>query len=73
MYYSPAIVELLKYHVQNLNQDQMVMKSIADSHVWKFIDTHVDPTFGEERKNLRLGLSLDRVNPFPHCNTTHST
>ena len=50
------------------------MKSIADSPVWKHVTLeHVDPSFALEPRNLRLGLSLDGVNPFPHSNTTHST
>ena len=33
----------------------------------------MDPSFALEPRNLRLGLSLDGVNPFPHSNTIHST
>jgi hypothetical protein len=49
------------------------MKSVADSLAWKHVDTNVDSTFGLDGRNLRLGMALDGVNPFPHMNTTHST
>jgi hypothetical protein len=73
MFYSPTISEFLKEHVENSKQDQAVIKFVADSPAWKFIDSDVDPTFREEGRNLRLGPSLNGLNPFPHCNTTHST
>jgi hypothetical protein len=49
------------------------MKSVVDSPAWKHIDSDVDITFGREARNLRFGMALDGVNPFPHTNTTHST
>ena len=74
MFQSPAISKLLRFHQDHPNLDETVMKSVADSPAWKHITSeHVDPSFGLEKRNLRLGLSLDGVNPFPHSNTTHST
>ena len=74
MFHSPAISKLLRYHQDNPNNDDSVMKSVADSLAWKHITSeHVDPTFALEPRNLRLGLSLDGMNPFPQSNTTHST
>ena len=74
MFRSPIISKLLRFHQDHPNLDETIMKSIPDSPVWKHITSeHVDPTFGIEKRNLRLGLSLDGVNPFPHSNTTHST
>ena len=74
MFCSPAISKLLRYHQDNPNNDDSVMKSVANSPAWKHITSeHVDPTFALEPRNLRLGLSLDGMNPFPQSNTTHST
>ena len=74
MFRSPAISKLLRYHQDHPNNDDSVMKSVADSPAWKHVTSeHVDPSFALEPRNLRLGLSLDGVNPFPHSNTTHST
>ena len=74
MFRSQAISKLLRYHQENPNTDESVMKSVADSPAWKHVTSeNVDPTFALEPRNLRLGLSLDGVNPFPHSNTTHST
>ena len=74
MFRSPAISKLLRYHQDNPNTDDTVMKSVVDSPAWKHVTSeNVDPTFAHEARNLRFGLSLDGVNPFPHSNTTHST
>ena len=74
MFRSPAISKLLRFHQNNPNTDETVMKLVVDSPTWKHITSeYVDPTFALEKRNLRFGLSLDGVNPFPHSNTTHST
>ena len=74
MFRFPAICKLLRYHQDHPNDDESVMKSVADSPVWKhIISEHVDPTFADETWNWRLDLSLDGVNPFPHSNTMHFT
>jgi hypothetical protein len=49
------------------------MKSVADSPAWDHVDTHVDPSFRLDPRNMRFGLALDGVNPFKHNNTQHST
>jgi hypothetical protein len=46
MYRSPAIADLLRYHYDNPNDDNSVMKSVADSLAWKYIDSDVDRSFG---------------------------
>ena len=74
MFRSPTISKLLRYHQDHPNNDESVMKTVADSPAWKHITLdHVDPSFALEPRNLRVGLSLDGVNLFPHSNTTHST
>jgi hypothetical protein len=73
MFRSPTVSGLLKFHSDHPNTDDGVMKSIADSPAWKHIDNEVDVAFWREARNLRLGMALDGVNPFPYTNTTHST
>jgi hypothetical protein len=73
MYRSPAIAELLKSHRQHASTEEGVMRSPIDSPAWKHVDNEVDVSFGEEVKNLRFGMSLDGINPFPQTNSTHST
>lgn len=73
MYCSPAIAELLKSHIKYASSEEGVMKSPIDSPAWKHVDTHVDESFGLEVRNLRFGLSLDGINPFPYMNSTHNT
>jgi len=73
MFRSPAIADLLRFHSDHPNMEPGVMKSVVDSPAWKHVDTNIDPSFGEEVRNLRFGLSLDGVNPFAHNTTSHST
>ena len=73
MFRSPTISGLMKFHSDHPNTNPGVMKSVADSPAWKHIDNDVDVAFGRDARNLRLGMALDGVNPFPHTNTTHST
>jgi hypothetical protein len=74
MFRSPSISKLFRFYQENRNNDEGVMKSVVDSPAWKHVTSeHVDPSFGNEPRNLRFGLSLDGVNPFPHTNSTHST
>jgi hypothetical protein len=73
MFRSPVISKLLQFHTDHPNTNPRVMKSVAASPAWKHINTDVDNSFGQESRNLRFGMALDGVNPFPHTHTTHST
>jgi hypothetical protein len=70
---SPAIAKLLRWHHDFPNNDEEVMKSVVDSPAWRHVDTNIDPTFSRDPRNLRFSLALDRVNPFKHNSTQHST
>jgi hypothetical protein len=71
---SEKIANLLRWHTDFPNEEKStVMKSVADSPAWDHVDTHVDPTFKLDPRNMRFGLALDGVNPFKHNNTQHST
>jgi hypothetical protein len=71
---SDKIATLLRWHSDFPNEEKnVVMKSVADSPAWEQVDSHIDPSFPEDSRNLRFGLALDGVNPFKHNNTQHST
>jgi hypothetical protein len=42
MFRSPIIAKLLRYHINNPNKDELVIKAIADSLAWKHIESDVD-------------------------------
>jgi hypothetical protein len=73
MYHSPAIVDLLKSHRQYARPEVGIMRSPIDNPAWKHVDTMVDERFASDIWNLRFGLSLDGIIPFPQSNSTHST
>jgi hypothetical protein len=73
MWRSAAISKLLMCHPENPNSDPSVMKSVADNPAWAHIESDIDPSFGEEKRNMRFGLALDGISPFCHNNTQHST
>jgi hypothetical protein len=71
---SEKIANLLRWHMDFPNPDRdTVMKSIADSLAWQHVDSHVDPLFKLDPRNMRFGLALDGMNSFRHNNTQHST
>jgi hypothetical protein len=71
---SEKIATLLRWHSDNPNEEKStVMKSVVDSPAWAHVDSHVDPSFKLDPRNMRFGLALDGVNPFKHNNTQHST
>jgi hypothetical protein len=72
LYRPPAIAKLLKWASENKTRTNK-MKSVADSPAWNHIDTDIDREFARERRNLRMGLSLDGVNSFSMQRSNHST
>jgi hypothetical protein len=62
LYRSPMFSDMLKWHFRNTSSNGE-MASVVDSPAWKHVDT-IDPSFTVERWNVRMGLSLDGVNPF---------
>ena len=45
----------------------------CDSKAWQHVHNNVDPTFGEDARNLHMGLAADGVNPFKFHRSTWST
>jgi hypothetical protein len=44
----------------------------ADASQWKALDIEYR-SFGDEPRNIRLGVSTDGLNPFGNLSSTHST
>ena len=76
MYNSPTIAKLLKWHSERdvgmKDDGEIRMETVIDNPAWKHIGV-IDPTFEAEKRNVRMALSLDGMNPFSVRSTSHST
>jgi len=61
----------LTWHADRRKIDGL-LRHPADSSQWKEFDCHY-PDFGNEPRNLRLGLASDGMNPFGNLSTSHSS
>ena len=52
-------------------KDDGILRHLADTPSWRLTDD-MWPTFGSEPRNLRLGLSIDGINPFEDLLITYS-
>jgi len=48
-----------------------LLRHAANSPQWKKID-YLFPKFGTDQRNLRLGLAIDRMNPYDNLISKHS-
>ena len=83
MWYAPIIprlkrlfqnkehAKLLRWHKEDRKKDLM-LRHPADGSQWRKIDREF-PTFSDEARNLRFGLSTDGFNPFGEQSSSHST
>jgi hypothetical protein len=71
MYRLPAIAKLLKWASKN-KTGTAEMRSMANSPAGEYIDNSIDTKFSTEGRHLRMGLSLDGMNPFSMQRSTHS-
>ncbi|CAM8895853.1 unnamed protein product [Rhodiola kirilowii] len=60
----------MRWHAEKCVVD-MKMRHPADSLQWAKVD-NIFPVFGAESRNLRLGLSIDGVNPNGNLSSQHS-
>jgi tnp2 family transposase len=67
----PEDAKKLVWHDEERKKDGLI-RHPADSMQWKNIDKEF-PIFGDEARNLRLGLSTDGMNPYGTLSTQHST
>ncbi|XP_071694952.1 uncharacterized protein [Rutidosis leptorrhynchoides] len=63
--------KLLRWHAEERKKDGKI-RHVADSVQWRNIDNEFED-FGNEIRNIRLGLSLDGMNPFGDLSSGHST
>ncbi|CAH9079417.1 unnamed protein product [Cuscuta epithymum] len=61
----------LRWHAEERKCDGMI-RHPADALQWKNIDK-LFPDFGNEPRNLRLGLASDGMNPFGNLSSQHSS
>ena len=68
MYRTPAISELMLWHAKNKGTNGLV-RHPCDSKAWRHVHEVVDSNFGNDDRNIHLGLAADGVNPFKlqHC------
>jgi hypothetical protein len=71
MFRSKKMVEDLQWHFSNASVDG-TMRHPIDSLAWAQVNDKW-PQFAAESRNLRLGLSTDKMNPFSIQNTKYST
>ncbi|XP_021750185.1 uncharacterized protein LOC110715784 isoform X2 [Chenopodium quinoa] len=61
----------LTWHSEGREKDGK-LRHPADSPQWRFIDAKF-PEFAKEKRNLRLALSTDGMNPFGNLSSSYST
>lgn len=61
----------LRWHAEMRKKDGK-LRHPADAPQWRTID-RIFPEFGEEARNLRLGLCTDGMNPYSTLSSQHST
>ena len=67
----PEDAKKLVWHDEEGKKDGLI-RHPADSKQWKNIDKEFS-MFGDEARNLRLGLCTDRMNPYGTLSTQHKT
>ena len=70
MFRCPEVSKLMRWHSTNHSQDGK-MRSVVDSEQWGFIEDKF-PSFSADVRNVRMGLSLDGVNPYSLQSSKHS-
>ncbi|XP_039047286.1 uncharacterized protein LOC120187699 [Hibiscus syriacus] len=70
MFSSPEMAQNLTWHAQGRANNGMLSHP-RDSPSWKLVD-RTWKEFGEEKRNLRLALSADGINPHKSLSSKHS-
>jgi hypothetical protein len=72
MFRTPTISELMVWHAKNTSSDGLV-RHPCDSKAWKHVHENIDFSFGQDDRNIHLGMAADGVNPFKLQRTSWST
>lgn len=71
MYGRKKLAHLMTWHSQNISSDG-IMRYVHDTPAWKHVNAQW-PEFGDDDRNVRLGLAMDGVNPYKLMRSKHST
>ena len=63
--------KLMRWHKEERKHDNM-LRHPADGSQWRKVD-RTFPTFANDVRNIRFGLSMDGMNPFGEQSSAHST
>jgi hypothetical protein len=66
----------MKWHDENRSDREGgdgLVRHPCDSKAWKHFHRNVDPTFGNDARNVHFALAADGVNPFKQTRSTWST
>jgi hypothetical protein len=63
-------VKLMRWHKEMRKQDNM-LRHPADGSQWRKVD-RTFPTFADDARNIRFGLSMNGMNPFSEQSSGHS-
>jgi hypothetical protein len=63
--------KLMRWHKETRKQDNM-LRHPANGSQWRKMDRTL-PTFVDDARNIRFGLSMDGMNPFGEQSSGHST
>ena len=71
LFSNPKDAKKLRWHADERKRDGKI-RHVADSLQWKKINS-LYSTFGEEKRNLRLGLATDGMNPYGNLSSKHTS
>jgi hypothetical protein len=71
LFMSEHTTQYMRWHAEGRTRDA-VLRHPADSKAWRSVD-NVHTEFMADSRNVRLGLTADRFNPFGNMSTSHST
>ena len=63
MFCTLAISKIMLWHAKNKNTDGLA-RHPCDSKAWRHVHEVVDCSFGNDDRNIHLGLAADGVNPI---------
>jgi hypothetical protein len=76
MFRSPSISKLLYWHWDkrsNREGGDNLVRHPCDTKAWHHFHCNVDPTFGNDARNVHFALAANGVNPFKQTKSTWST